>query len=82
MLCRWEARHAVANGTSYAAQFYRFKESGSKMAVEPVTELNKKFQTEAMVRLDDRGKWVRGPKAKFTTVAEVKKLLKQMGMKQ
>jgi hypothetical protein len=82
VLCRWEARHAVAQGMLYGAQFYRLKERGSEMVVEAVTDLNRKFETDDLVRENDHGKWVQGPKAKFKTVAEVKKLLTKMGLKQ
>lgn len=82
VLCRWEQRHAVVNGMLYGAQFYRLKELKPKMVVEPVTDLNDRFQADDLVRLNDHDKWVQGPKAKFTTVAQVKKLLTKMGLKQ
>ena len=82
VLCRWEERHAVANGMLYGAQFYRVENRGPKIVVEPVADLNKRFQTDELVRLNGHEKWVSGPKAKFTTVAEVKKLLTKMGIKQ
>jgi hypothetical protein len=82
VLCRWEAQHAVTQGMSYSAQFYRLKEAGTKAVVEPVKELNEQFQTDHLIRYNDHGKWVEGPKAKFTTVAQVKKLLTRMGVKQ
>ena len=82
VLCHWMVRHAVAEGDDYAAQFYRVKENGSKVVVEPVTELNSKFVTADVAQSDSRGKWTQGPKAKFKTVAEVKKLLTKMGLKQ
>jgi hypothetical protein len=67
---------------SYSAEFYRLKENGSRIAVEPVIDLNKQFQTDELVRSNERGKWVKGSKAKFRTVADVKRLLTQMGIKQ
>jgi hypothetical protein len=82
VLCHWDIQHAVAQGDDYAAQFYRVKEKDSKMVVEPVTELNKKFDTADVSQTDQHGKWVRGSRAKFKTVAEVKKLLNKMGLKQ
>jgi len=82
VLCSWEARHAIVNGMSYSAQFYRLKARGVQMVVEPVTEMNAKFQTGDLVRINEHGKWVHGPKAKFKTVAEVKKLLTKMGLEE
>lgn len=82
VLCRWEQQHATVNGMLYGAQFYRLKEKDSRTAVEPVTDLNKQFEADDLVRQNDHGKWVQGPKAKFTTVAQVKKLLTKMGLKQ
>jgi hypothetical protein len=82
VLCHWDVQHAVAQGDDYAAQFYRLQEKGSKMVVEPVTELNTKFDTADVSQTDEHGKWHRGSKAKFKTVAEVKKLLNRMGLKQ
>ena len=82
VLCSWEQQHAVVNGMLYGAQFYRIGEKGEKLVVEPVTALNERFQTDDVVTLNKHDKWVQGPKAKFTTVAEVKKLLTKMGLKQ
>ena len=82
VLCSWEARSAIVNGMSYSAQFYRLKEKGAQMVVEPMTDMNAKFQTGDLVRINEHGKWVHGPKAKFKTVAEVRKLLTKMGLKQ
>ena len=82
VLCGWEARAAIVNGMSYSTQFYRLKEKGAQVVVKPVTDMNAKFQTDDLVRSNERGKWVHGPKAKFKTVAEVKKLLTKMGLKQ
>jgi hypothetical protein len=82
VLCQWEVRHAVAEGTSYGARFYRLRETGSKMHVEPATALNKKFNTDDLVVEDKHGKWVSTPKPTFKTVADVKKLLTKMGLKQ
>jgi hypothetical protein len=82
VLCHWNIQHAVAEGDDYAAQFYRVKESGSKFVVEPMTQLNKKFDTADLSQTNEHGKWVRASRAKFKTVAEVKKLLNKMGLKQ
>jgi hypothetical protein len=82
VLCGWEARHAVVQGMSYSAQFYRLKEKASGMFVETVPDLNKKFETDDLIRENEHGKWVNGPKAKFTTVREIKNLLTRMGIKQ
>jgi len=84
ILCSWEAQHAIVNGTLYAASFYRLAETGDRLAVEPVTNLNKdkRFTTSDLTHRDQRGKWVNGPKPTFTTVAGVKKLLKKMGIEQ
>jgi hypothetical protein len=82
VLCKWDDQHAVVNGESYSALFYRVRETGSKIDVQPLTDLNKQFDTDDLVRLNKKGKWVQGPKAKFTTVAGVKKLLTRMGLKQ
>lgn len=82
VLCRWEQQHAVANGMLYGAEFYRAENRGSTIVVEPVAELNKKFKTDNLVHLSEHEKWVQGPKAKFSTVAEVKRLLTKMGLKQ
>jgi hypothetical protein len=38
--------------------------------------------TAELMQNNERGKWVRGPRAKFSTVAQVKKLLTEMGLKQ
>jgi hypothetical protein len=65
VLCGWEQRHAIVNGMLYGAQFYRSKERGSKIVVEPVIDLNKRFQAGDLVELNEHGKWVQGPKAKF-----------------
>jgi hypothetical protein len=82
VLCKWDDEHAVVNGTSYSALFDRVTEKGSKISVQPLTDLNKQFDTDDEVRLNKNGKWVQGPKPKFTTVAGVKKLLTKMGLKQ
>jgi hypothetical protein len=82
VLCKWDDEHAVVNGTSYSALFYQVSEKGSKISVQPLTDLNKQFDTDDEVRLNKNGKWVPGPKPKFTTVAGVKKLLTKMGLKQ
>ena len=82
VLCKWDDEHAVVNGTSYSALFYRVIEKGSKISVQTLADLNKQFDTDDLVRLNKNGKWVQGPKPKFTTVAGVKKLLTKMGLKQ
>ncbi|HEX3696073.1 MAG TPA: hypothetical protein VH374_11870 [Polyangia bacterium] len=82
VLCRWEQQHAVANGMLYGGEFYRAEDRGARTVVEPVAELNKKFKTDNLVHLSEHGKWVQGPKAKFSTVTEVKRLLTKMGLKQ
>jgi hypothetical protein len=83
VLCRWDVNgiEGDADGAWYSAEFYRLKERGSDMAVEPVTELNAKFKTADLI-VDKPGKvvWIR--KAKFKTVAEVKKMLTKMGLSQ
>jgi hypothetical protein len=81
VLCQWEARNALANGMAYATEFYRLKDSGSKPTVEPLKDLNEKFITTDLYN-KEHGKWVKGSTAKFSTVAEVKKLLTKMGLKQ
>jgi hypothetical protein len=82
VLCRWEERHAIAQGTIYGAEFYRVDAAGPKAVVAPLAELNKKFVTGGVSSLDERGRWSKEPKAKFTTVAGVKKVLEKMGLKQ
>ena len=84
ILCSWEARHAIVDGTLYRALFYRVSEVGGHLVVEPVASLNenKSFTTSDLTRLDKQGKWTNGPKPTFTTVAGVKKLLKKMGIEQ
>jgi hypothetical protein len=72
VLCKWDDEHAVVNGTSDSALFYRVTEKGSKISVQPLTDLNKQFDTDDEVRLNKNGKWVQGPKPKFTTVAGVR----------
>jgi hypothetical protein len=81
VLCSWEQGGPVTNGMFYGAQFYRLEEKGPKIVVEPVADLNKKVKTSDLV-YNEHGKWSQGPKAKFRTVAEVKKLLTRMGLKQ
>lgn len=81
VLCSWEQGGPVTNGMFYGAQFYRLEEKGEKIVVEPVADLNKKFETSDLV-YNEHGKWSQGPKAKFRTVADVKKLLTKMGLKQ
>jgi hypothetical protein len=82
VLCTWEANGSMVNGALYSAFFYRVTEAGSHLTVEPVADLNKKFKTGDFVRVDEHGKWRNGPKPKFKTVADVKKLLKKMGIDQ
>jgi hypothetical protein len=81
VLCSWEQGGPVTNGMFYGAQFYRLEEKGTQLGVEPVADLNKKFKTSDLV-YNEHGKWRQGPKARFRTVAEVKKLLTKMGLKQ
>jgi hypothetical protein len=78
VLCSWDIRHLEVSGTDYSAEFYRLKDRESDMAVEPLAKLNKKFETSDLVYVDER----RTLKAKFKTVAEVKKLLTKMGLRQ
>lgn len=66
----------------YGAEFYRTERRGLTTVVEPVSELNKKFKADNLVHLSEHDKWVQGPKARFSTVAEVKALLTKMGLKQ
>jgi hypothetical protein len=40
------------------------------MFVETVTDLNKKFETDDLIRENEHGKWFCGPKAKFTTARD------------
>lgn len=82
ILCSWDFRNAAVNGALSTALFYRVTEEGSHLAVEPVADLNKKFLTSDVVRANERGKWTKGPKPTFKTVADVKKLLKKMGIDQ
>ena len=82
VLCMWEARGQIVNGASYGARFYRLKERGSTVVAESVTDLDKQFDTSDVVERDKRGKWVHGSHAKFKTVADVKRLLSKMGIKQ
>ena len=67
VLCRWQPR-----GTCYGAEFYRVKAAVSKTTVDSVKPLKDKLFT-----CDESGRPV-----KFTTVAQVKKLLTKMGLKQ
>jgi hypothetical protein len=78
----WEALGSMTNGASYGARFYRLREGASTTIVEPVADLDKKFDTSDVVEKDKHGKWVQGSHAKFKTVADVKKLLSRMGLKQ
>jgi hypothetical protein len=82
ILCSWDFRNAAVNGALSTALFYRVTEEGSHLAVEPVADLNKKFLTSDVVRANERGKWTKGPKPTFKTVADIKKLLKKMGIDQ
>jgi hypothetical protein len=81
VLCSWEQGEAVTNGMFYRSQFYRIEEKGTKIVVEPVADLNKKFKTSDLV-YNEHGRWSQGPKAEFRTIADVKKLLTKMGLKQ
>lgn len=82
VLCGWEHGGPVSNGVCFGAEFYRLEEKSSKWVAEPMTDLNAKFVTCEVADADKRGKWVHQTKAKFSTVAEVKKLLTKMGLKQ
>ena len=83
VLCRWDVNgvEGDADGAFYSAEFYRLKSHGSDMVVEPVIELNAKFKTADLI-VDKPGKVVWIEKAKFKTVAEVKRLLTKMGLHQ
>jgi len=81
VLCSWEIKHYQTEGTAYGAEFYRLKNSEGRFTVETIEKLNKKFNTANMTRVDDDGKRVR-EKAKFKTVADVKRILKRMGFPQ
>lgn len=83
VLCRWDVNgvEGDADGAFYSAEFYRLKARGSGTVVEPVTELNAMFRTADLV-VDKPGKVVWIKRAKFKTVAEVKKLLTKMGLPQ
>jgi hypothetical protein len=82
VLCSWYHGGQANNGSCYSAQFYRVKEAGAKTGVEPVTDLNKKFDTCDSFESTEHGKWARQSKASFKTVAQVKKLLTKMGLAQ
>ena len=80
--CSWYHGGQANTGTCYSALFYRVKEAGAKIAVEPLTDLNKKFDTCDAFEANDHGKWERVSRATFKTVADVKKLLTKMGLPQ
>jgi hypothetical protein len=81
VLCSWNIKHYKTDGTAYAAEFYRLKNTGAEMTVEPLVRLNRKFNTADMDRLDDDGTRVH-ERARFRTVADIKKLLNKMGLRQ
>ncbi len=81
VLCRWDVRHAVAEGTLYGAEFYRISTNGSAISVEPISDLNAKFKTEDVAGVDEDGRRFRD-KPTFKTVADVKRRLAAMGLKQ
>ncbi|MES1206889.1 MAG: hypothetical protein ABUS79_13210 [Pseudomonadota bacterium] len=82
VLCRWESNGGMVNGMSYGAQFYRVDAAGAKPVVTSLTQLNQKFETDDLVRVNNHGKWTKGSKPAFKTVADVKKLLTKMGIPQ
>lgn len=78
VLCGW-----YSHGMCYGAEFYRVKDSGSKIVVDSLPDPRKKFFTcDEVDAQDKRGRWTYGHMAQFKTVAEVKKLLTKMGVKQ
>lgn len=81
VLCSWDVRHAVANGTLYGAQFYRVRRTGSDVTVHPLNDVDEKFKTQDVSREGEHGKTLRD-KATFKTVADVKRMLTKMGVKQ
>jgi hypothetical protein len=83
VLCRWDVNgvEGDADGAFYGAEFYRLKAHGSDMVVDPIKELNAKFKTANLV-VDKPGRTVWIERAKFKTVAEVKRLLAKMGLRQ
>ncbi len=83
VLCSWDHGGQVVNGTCYDTEFYRVKEAGTKIAVETAKDFKGKFDTCDSFEANARGKMVRRSRAaKLTTVAEVKKALVKMGLKQ
>lgn len=82
VLCGWEHGGQIVNGTSYAAEFYRIGTVGPKIAVTPLTDLNKRFITSDMHEVNEHRKWIRTSTPAFTTVAEVTQLLSKMGLPQ
>lgn len=77
VLCGWDS-----HGMCYGAEFYRLEEAGSKTTVKSMAELKKKFFSCDEAELGRNGRWSSGRRANFKTVAEVKKLLTNMGLKQ
>ena len=60
VFCQGEARNARANGIAYAAEFYRFKDGGSKPSIEPLKDLNETFITTDLYNKqvhDVRARW-------------------------
>jgi hypothetical protein len=82
VLCGWPANGQAQNGRLYAAEFYRVDAAGSKIAVTTLKDLSGKFNTADMLENKGHGKWVRTGKARFKTVADVKRLLTKMGLPQ
>lgn len=82
VFCTWYYRGEANNGTCYSALFYRVKEAGPKIGVEPVTDLKKKFDTCDSFESTAHGKWARVSRATFKNVGDVKKLLNKMGLPQ
>ncbi len=82
VLCSWDHGGQVVNGTCYDTEFYRVKQAGAKISVETAKDFKGKFVTCDSFEANARGKMVRQSRSKFTTVAEVKKALIKLGLKQ
>jgi hypothetical protein len=81
VLCDWESSGQMVSGAMYAAEFYRVDAGGPKITVASLTDLNRKFNTADAVEVTEHGKRV-NRKPKFKTVADVKRLLRKMGLPQ
>jgi hypothetical protein len=77
VLCRWKP-----GGMCYGAEFYRVSAGPSKTTVESVKTLKERLFTCDQSEPDGQGARVGGHAIKFRTVAEVKKLLTKIGLKQ